>query len=135
MEGISKKTLWYLLLFLDQEDQDLSEDQKEKIVGIEGAINGKTLCDYTVRCSYRDVVFMICILHDYIKQIEEKHGDELVWGYYSKQFLKLADRLAAQIEYDYEKALKKCNKNLDKQDSQSSVGADALSLAAQRGMK
>lgn len=50
------------------------KDNANKEVEIEHCINIKKMCDYKVSCSYRDIVFIICILNDYLKLINEKEG-------------------------------------------------------------
>ena len=51
--------------------------------------------------------------------------------------MKMADRLAQQIEYDYEKQMEKCKKKMEAKDnhSNSDIGEDALSLTVNRGKK
>jgi hypothetical protein len=88
-------------------EQDIKNDANKE-VDVEHCINIKKLCDYKVSCSYGDIVFIICILKDYLKLIEEKEG--IMWDYYKEKFSKLADKLSVQIEYDYEKQMKKCRK-------------------------
>lgn len=108
--------------------------EEEKQVMVEGAINMRLLCDYVVTCSYNDVVLMICMLHDYIKMLDElKENDIQYQAYYRKVFMKIADRLAGQIGYDYEKQLEKCKKKMMQKEKNSDIGEDAFVLAAKRG--
>ena len=41
----------------------------------------------------------------------------------------MADRLSEQIEYDYDAALEKCKKRLEKKENSSDVGEKAMALA------
>ena len=102
----------FIFFFLDEEEKKLSKEE-EKQVMIEKAVNLRLMCDYVVSCSYGDIVLIICMLHDYIKMLDEIKGeDNIEWtAYYRGKFQKMADRLADQIEYDYEAALEKCNFN------------------------
>lgn len=82
--------------------------EEEKQVMIEGAINIRLMCDYVVSCSYYDVVLIISMLHDYVNMLDEIKADDIMYhAYYRSVFMKMADRLAVQIEYDYEKQLEK----------------------------
>ena len=106
------------------------KDEANKEVEVEHCINIKKMCDYKVSCSYRDIVFIICILKDYLKLIKDKEG--MMWDYYRDKFEKLADKLSAQIEYDYEKQLEKCRKKMNTKTTNNDVGADAMTLAVQQ---
>lgn len=118
---------------LDVADKDINKEDVNKQVEIEHCINIKTLSDFKVSCSYRDVVFIICILKEYIKLIEEREG--FTWEYYREQFMKLADRLSEQIEYDYDMQMEKCRKQMQKKEKNDDIGEDAMALAVKRGKK
>lgn len=49
--------------------------------------------------------------------------------------MKMADRLAAQICYDYDEAVEKCRKKQQKKESNSDVGEDGLSQLIRRDFK
>lgn len=125
----------FIFFFLDEEEKSLSKEE-EKQVMIEKAVNLRLMCDYVVSCSYGDIVLIICMLHDYIKMLDEIKGeDNIEWtAYYRGKFQKMADRLADQIEYDYEAALEKCRKKWMKKEKDSDIGEDALVLAMKRGV-
>ena len=106
------------------------QKEADKQVKVEHCINIKTLCDYEVSCSYGDMVFVICILKDYLKLLAEKEGH--IWDYYRGRFAKLADKLSAQIGYDYEKQLEKSRKKLEAIEKQNDIGEDAIALAVKR---
>lgn len=121
-----------LTCLLDGAKEDI-KDNADKRVEIEHCINIEKLCDFKVSCSYRDVVFIICILKEYIKLIDEEEGH--MWRYYREQFSKLADRLSMQIEYDYELQMKKCRKKMGVKEKSDDVGEDAMTLAVKRGKR
>lgn len=102
---------------------------------IEKAINLKLMCDYVVSCSYGDIVLIICMLHDYVKMLDEIRSDIQWEAYYREKFIKMADRLSGQIEYDYEAALEKCKKKLGQEKKSSDIGEDGLALTVKYGRK
>ena len=115
---------------LTEAESAIPKEETDKQVKVEHCINIKTLCDYEVSCSYGDMVFIICILKDYLKLIAEKEG--YIWDYYRKRFAKLADKLSAQIGYDYETQMEKCKKKMDTKEKQNDIGEDAMTLAVKR---
>lgn len=59
--------------------------------------------------------------------------DDIQWNaYYRKKFKAISARIQEQIEYDYDKAMLKCQKH--KEDS-SDIGEEAFALAVKRQMK
>lgn len=128
----SAENLKELTCLLDGADEDIKNDA-DKQVEVEHCINIKKSCDYKVSCSYRDIVFMICILKEYLKLIEGKEG--FTWEYYREQFSKMANRLSAQIEYDYERQMDRCLKKMGKRERNDDVGEDAMALAVKRGKR
>lgn len=123
--------LWFFFQFLHEVEKELSKEE-EKQVMIEKAINLKLMCDYVVSCSYGDIVLIICMLHDYVKMLDEVRSDIQWEAYYREKFMKMADRLSEQIEYDYDAALEKCRKKLGQKESSSDVGEEAMALAIKR---
>ena len=123
------KHLELLADFLWDAEQAVKPDAGKE-VQVEHCVNIKKLCDYKVSCSYGDLVFIICILKDYLKLIEDKEG--VMWDYYKEKFSKLADKLSTQIAYDYEKQLEKCQKKMNAKAVNNDVGEDAMALAVQR---
>lgn len=133
MVPIDKNRLWFLFGFLREIEEGMSKDEM-KTVMIEKAVNLKLLCDYVVSCSYGDIVLIICMLHDYVNMLDEIKGDDIQYqAYYRKKFTAMADRLAEQIEYDYDAALEKCRKKQEKEERNSDIGEDAMVLAVKRG--
>lgn len=124
----------FLFFFLDEVEKELTKEQEKKVM-IEKAINLRLMCDYVVSCSHGDIVLIICMLHDYIKMLDELKGDgDIAWmSYYRKKYQNMADRLADQIEYDYDAALEKCKKKWEKQEKENDIGEEALVLAMKRG--
>ena len=130
-----KEQLWVFFHFLDEVKKELSKEE-EKQVMIEKAINLRLLCDYVVSCSYGDIVLIICMLHDYIKILDEVKTNDIEYqAYYRNRFIKMADHLAAQIGYDYDEAVKKCKEKYMKNRQQSDIGEDGLSLYIKRSAK
>lgn len=108
--------------------------EEQKQVMIEKVINLRLMCDYAVSCSYGDVVLIICMLHDYVKMLDEIKAEDIQYqAYYRGKFVKMADRLSEQIGYDYDAAVEKCKKKLQKKESASDVGGDAMDLAIKYG--
>lgn len=127
---MEKDKFWYFFSFLEEVEREISPKQ-EKQVMIEKAINLKLMCDYVVSCSYGDVVLIICMLHDYVKMLDEVRSDDIQYEwYYREKFLKMANRLAEQIGYDYDLAVEKCKKIHLKKQSNSDIGEDAFTLQA-----
>mgnify|MGYP000097511260 CR=1 FL=1 len=129
---MEKDKLWFFFQFLHEVEENISPEA-EKQVMIEKAINLRLMCDYVVSCSYGDVVLIICMLHDYVKTLDEVKRDDIQYqAYYRGKFLEMADRLAEQIGYDYEAALERCKKKRQRE-SDSDVGEEAMALAVKRG--
>lgn len=120
--------LWFFFRFLQEVEKELYKEE-EKQVMIEKAINLKLMCDYVVSCSYGDIVLIICMVRDYVKMLDEVRSDIQWEVYYRDKFIKMADRLSEQIEYDYDAAMEKCRKKLGKIERSSDVGDEAMALA------
>lgn len=120
---------------LHEVDKKMSKEASKQVM-IEKAINMRLMCDYVVSCSYGDIVLIICMLHDYVKWLDQERGDEILYqAYYREKFIKIADRLAEQIEYDYDKAVEKCRKKQLKEERNSDIGEDGLSQLIKRDLK
>ena len=121
-----------MFFFLNEVKQEINQEEQKQVM-IEKAINLKLMCDYAVSCSYGDIVLIICMLRDYVKLLDKhKNADITYKAYYRKRFLHIADSLSEQIEYDYDAALEKCRKK-QKKESNSDVGEEALALAIKYG--
>lgn len=129
-----KERLWFLFQFLHEVEKEMSREE-EKQVMIERAINLRLMCDYVVSCSYGDIVLIICMLRDYVRMLDEIRSDILWEAYYREKFIKMADRLSEQIEYDYDAALEKCRKKLGQKESSGDVGEEATVLAIKHGRR
>ncbi len=119
---------------------DIAEDSPDEYVNIEGAVNVKShpMSEYKVRLAYGDLKLIVAMIRDYVRSMDQmaEDGDLRInpyeyQAYYRGKFMKIADGISTQIEYDYDKQLKKCLKSLDKE-SKSDVGGEALSLALKR---
>lgn len=108
-----KESLWFLFQFLCETEKKLSKEEEKQIM-IEKAINLRLMCDYAVNCSYRDVVLIICILHEYVKMLDELRTDDIQYqAYYRKKFMDMADRLAEQIKHDHDRQSERCRKKIN----------------------
>lgn len=126
-----EKQLWQLPRILREIEYELSKEEKKQVM-IKGAINLKLMCDYVVSCSYGDIVLIICMLHDYVKMLDETRNTIQWEAYYRDKFIKMADRLSEQIGYDYDAAMEKCEKNMQKKETSADVGEEAMALALQK---
>ncbi len=127
-----KERLWFLFQFLHEEKKRMSKEE-EKQVMIEKAINLRLMCDYVVSCSYGDLVLIICMLHDYVKMLDELRADDILYqAYYRKRFMGMADHFADQIEYDYDAQLEKCRKKMDAEEKEDDIGEESAVLAVKR---
>ncbi len=114
-----------------EQDRELSKEEKQTVM-IEGAINLKEMCDHVVTCSRGDIVLIVGMLHDYVKMLDEMRNTIQWEAYYRGKFVNLADRLSKQIHYDYDAAVKKCQKNQEREVKESDIGSDGVSLIAGR---
>ena len=132
---VEKDKMWFLFQFLHEVEESISPEA-EKQVMIEKAINLRLLCDDVVSCSYGDIVLIICMLHDYVKMLDEIKAEDIQYqAYYRGKFMKMANRLAEQIGYDYDAAVEKCKKKFGQKESNSDIGGDAMDLAVKYGVK
>ncbi|MDD2979558.1 MAG: hypothetical protein PHN80_06245 [Hespellia sp.] len=135
MKAPENETFWFFFQLLEEVEQSMTKEQ-EKQVMIEKAISLRLMCDYVVSCSYGDVVLIICMLHDYVKMLDEARGDDIQYqAYYRVKFMKIADRLAEQIGYDYDQAVEKCKKKQAKKEADSDIGEEAFALMVKRGQQ
>lgn len=129
-----QKQLGFFFQFIDEVEKEISKEKKKQVM-IEKAINLKLMCDYVVSCSYGDIVLIICMLRDYVKMLDEVRSDIQWEAYYRERFIKMADRLSEQIEYDYDAAMEKCKKKLGEKESSSDVGEEAMALTVKRSKR
>lgn len=124
-----------ILSLLNEVEKGISKEENKRIM-IEKAINLRLICDYVVSCSYGDIVLIICMLHDYVKRLDEVREEDILYqAYYRDKFIKIADKLAEQIEYDYERAVEKCRKKQLKEERNSDIGEDGLTQIIKRDLK
>ena len=87
---------------------------------------------HEVKTCYGDVVKIVNALRDYAKLLE------LVWAIYEYQAEKLrqiADKFQCGIGYDYDAAVRKCQKLRGKKPRNADVGEEAMVLAVKRGFE
>lgn len=78
-----------------------------------------------LRLSYKDIAFLICMLHDYLPAFQDSKDPELaVWV---PQIQNVTEQLSKQVEYDYEAVMERCRKRKNKQEAETNIGADGLS--------
>lgn len=124
-----------ILSLLNEAEKGISKEENKRIM-IEKAINLRLMCDYVVSCSYGDIVLIICMLHDYVKRLDEVREEDILYqAYYRDKFIKIADKLAEQIEYDYDRAVEKCRKKQLKEERNSDIGEDGLTQLIKRDLK
>lgn len=124
-----------ILSLLNEVEKGISKEENKRIM-IEKAINLRLMCDYVVSCSYGDIVLIICMLHDYVKRLDEVREEDILYqAYYRDKFIKIADKLAEQIEYDYDRAVEKCRKKQLKEERNSDIGEDGLTQIIKRDLK
>ncbi len=116
----------------------LSKEVPQADVKIEGALNVHSkgsIKPFEVTICTGDLVLIVSMIEDYIRSLDELRGSDLNWQcYYRKRYKEMSERIQKQIDYDYEKALKKCIKNREKQ-SNDDIGEEAMALAVKRGIK
>ena len=113
-------------------EKEMSREEKKQVM-IEKAINLKLMCDYVVSCSYGDIVLIICMIRDYVRNLDRER-DDIQWeAYYRGRIMDMADRLSRQIEYDYDATVEKCRKKLEKEKKDGDIGGDALALTMKYG--
>ncbi len=105
----------------------LSDGQDE--VKINGALNvhakGK-IKPFEVTLTTGDLTLIVAMIEDYIKGLDVIRAADIQWQvYYRKKFKAISEKIQTQIDYDYEKAVKKCQK---KAESNSDIGDEAMSL-------
>lgn len=125
-----------MFFFYDEIEKE-SRVKADAGVRIKGAYNLKEtpITEYEVTCPYGDIVLIIGMLRDYVRCLDRVMGDDVQYkAYYRNRFLKMADRLQTQIDYDYDAAIERCNKKR-KKENRDDVGEDALVLALKRGAK
>ncbi len=118
----------FQIFFFDSLEDDDTD------VRIRGAINPKvSLKEIEARLSYGDLVLIVAMLRDYVKGLDEAKQEDVLWqSYYRQKFLSMAEKISGQIGYDYDKALAKCLKKIEKE---SDIGEDALILSLKYGKK
>ena len=110
----------------------MAADQEVKV---NGAYNVHTtpIQQFDITLTTGDIVLLISMVEDYIRLLEEKHGSDILFQtYYLPKYRKLSAKMQEAIEYDYEKAKKKCMK---KNEKESDIGEDALVLAIKKAPK
>ncbi len=114
----------------------LSEGQEN--VKVNGALNvhskGK-IQPFEVTLTTGDLTLIVAMIEDYIKGIDVIRETDIQWQvYYRKKFKEVSEKIQNQIDYDYEKAVKKCLKKQEKENN-SDIGDEAMSLMIKKAQK
>lgn len=139
----SERSTTYLENALSEKQAELMKALEKGLpdvdVPIEGAINTKDYSHYKVSLAYGDLTLIVAMIRDYIKVLDKRVESETTGffhfeyeAYYRPKFMKIADHISEQINYDYDKQIERCKKALEKKKSNSDVGEDAITLAANR---
>lgn len=93
-----------------------------------------------IRTCYGDLYVIINALRDYANLLESVIQE---WGlsgfhaakyeYHAARCQKIAEKYAAGIGYDYDKAVERCKKRREKPEPDDGAGMDALEAAVQKG--
>lgn len=116
---------------------DMMSQGKEE-VKVNGALNvhsrGK-IKPFEVTLTTGDLTLIVAMIEDYIKGLDVIRETDIQWQvYYRKKFKNISEKIQTQIDYDYEKALKKCLKNAEKE-SNSDIGDEAMSLMIKKAQQ
>lgn len=89
--------------------------------------------DIEISTCIGDIYKIINMLHDYAHLLSEavsqwnlKGWQKAMYELHAEQSLKIADKYAAAIGYDYDKALETCRKRSSRKKQDDGVGEDAL---------
>lgn len=109
--------------------------QGEEEVKINGALNVHSkpkVTPFEVTLTTGDLTLIVAMIEDYIKGLDVIKANDIQWdAYYRKKFKGMSEKIQQQINYDYEKALVKCQKKSVKEDD---IGEEAMALTIKRSM-
>lgn len=107
----------------------------QELVPIEGIVNlnSMPISDYKVSLCYGDLKLVIAMIEDYVSGLDIIKANDIQWNaYYRKKFKDISLRIQEQIEYDYQKAKKKC---LKESQSESDIGEEAMALMIKKSIR
>ena len=91
--------------------------------------------DHEIRTCYGDIYKTVNALRDYSKMLTmacdtwDLHGfHRMTYEFHAEKLREIADKLQAGIGYDYDSAVKQCEKRKGKKHSDEDVGGEALEL-------
>ena len=97
---------------------------------------------HEVRTCYGDVVKIVNALRDYARLLETVCDEwelagfhRATYEYQAEKLRQIADKLQCGIGYDYDAAVRKCQKLRGKKPRNDDVGEDAMVLAVKRGFE
>lgn len=125
------------------------EPQLSASIDLERCLSGEVLLHvfdlsgtHEVKTCYGDVVKIVNALRDYAKLLElvcdewELAGfHRATYEYQAEKLRQIADKLQCGIGYDYDAAVRKCQKLRGKKPRNDDVGEDAMVLAVKRGFE
>lgn len=125
------------------------EPQLSAFIDLERCLSGEVLLHvfdlsgtHEVKTCYGDVVKIVNALRDYAKLLElvcdewELAGfHRATYEYQAEKLRQIADKLQCGIGYDYDAAVRKCQKLREKKPRNADVGEDAMVLAVKRGFE
>lgn len=88
---------------------------------------GNTTDEGKLRLSYKDIAFLICMLHDYLPAFQGSEVSQI--ASWAPRIQETIETLSQQTEYDYEAVMEKCNKGQEKAEPENDIGGDGLSQA------
>ena len=92
-----------------------------------------TSCNKVVCITKGLLKLIAAMIEDYIRSLDVIKEDDIQWNaYYRKKFKDISSRIQTQIEYDYDKAMLKCQKHTE---DSSDIGEGAFAFAIKRQMK
>lgn len=97
---------------------------------------------HEVKTCYGDVVKIVNALRDYAKLLELVCDEwdlggfhRATYEYQAEKLRQIADKLQRGIDYDYDAAVRKCQKLRGKKSRNADVGEEAMVLAVKRGFE
>jgi len=115
----------------------LSTEEPAEDVNILGALNvhakGK-IGPFEVHLTTGDLILIVAMIEDYIRGLDVIKAGDVQWEvYYRKRFKDMSTRIQDQIDYSYEKHLKKCLKA--QHEKEDDIGDEAMSLMIKKAKR
>ena len=125
------------------------EPRLSAAIDLERCLSGEVLLHvfdlsgtHKVKTRYGDVVKIVNALRDYAKLLELVCDEwdlggfhRATYEYHAEKLRQIADKFQCGIGYDYDAAVRKCQKLRGKKPRNDDVGEDAMVLAVKRGFE